>query len=289
MKKDYYQILGVKRNANDADIKKAYRRLAMKYHPDRNPGDKAAEQNFKQVKEAYEVLSDPGKRSNYDQFGNPDPRPRMHTHWHTSGPGFTGFDVDDLLKEIFKQRQQGFDPTGGWHQQTVQQQFSIPVDIMIRGGTVNLQITTTTSDGPGGQIRMTRKNMSVIIKPDTAYGQIIGVPENGEIIARVKLIPESTPTHEVSNLNIISNLNFDAFDFLLTDSFTINHLDGSTINGKLPSGVKPGALLRVGARGLKNTAGMRGDYLVRLNVSFPRLNSNQQQILQDAVEKIRQG
>jgi molecular chaperone DnaJ len=69
-KKDYYETLGVARNASDADIKKAYRRLAMKYHPDRNPGDKTTEAQFKDAKEAYEVLSDSQKRAAYDQFGH---------------------------------------------------------------------------------------------------------------------------------------------------------------------------------------------------------------------------
>src|ERR1700758_2239401 len=69
-KRDYYTVLGVNRDASDEDIKKAYRRLAMKFHPDRNPGDKAAEEKFKEAKEAYEVLSDPSKRSIYDQHGH---------------------------------------------------------------------------------------------------------------------------------------------------------------------------------------------------------------------------
>jgi molecular chaperone DnaJ len=69
-KRDYYQILDVARDASEADIKKAYRRLAMKLHPDRNPDDKAAEEQFKEAKEAYEVLSDAGKRATYDQYGH---------------------------------------------------------------------------------------------------------------------------------------------------------------------------------------------------------------------------
>ncbi|QIK38891.1 molecular chaperone DnaJ [Caldichromatium japonicum] len=69
-KRDYYEILGVQRNASEADIKKSFRRLAMKYHPDRNPGDKEAEAKFKEIKLAYDVLSDPKKRSAYDQFGH---------------------------------------------------------------------------------------------------------------------------------------------------------------------------------------------------------------------------
>ena len=70
MGKDYYQILGVTKNATDAELKKAYRKLAVKYHPDKNPGDKSAEEKFKEVSEAYDVLSDPKKRAQYDQFGS---------------------------------------------------------------------------------------------------------------------------------------------------------------------------------------------------------------------------
>ncbi|MEI7580570.1 MAG: DnaJ domain-containing protein, partial [bacterium] len=69
-KKDYYVVLGVTKNASDAEIKKAYRALAMKHHPDRNPGDKKAEALFKEATEAYEVLSDKDKRARYDQFGH---------------------------------------------------------------------------------------------------------------------------------------------------------------------------------------------------------------------------
>jgi len=96
-KRDYYQVLGVSRNASDSDLKKAYRRLAMKYHPDRNPGAEA-ERRFKEAKEAYEVLNDPKKRSAYDQFG--------HAGVEASGGfseagGFAGGGFSDIFGDMF--------------------------------------------------------------------------------------------------------------------------------------------------------------------------------------------
>ena len=96
-KRDYYEVLGVARTATDEDLKKAYRRAAMKHHPDRNPGDKAAEAAFKECKEAYEVLSDGGKRRMYDQHGHAAFEHGMGGG--NAGPGF--HDVGDIFGDIF--------------------------------------------------------------------------------------------------------------------------------------------------------------------------------------------
>src|SRR6266852_4581494 len=80
-KRDYYEVLGVDRNANEEEIKKAYRKLAVKYHPDKNPGDKAAEEKFKELGEAYEALNDPQTRAAYDQYGHAAFDPRRRAAW----------------------------------------------------------------------------------------------------------------------------------------------------------------------------------------------------------------
>jgi len=96
MANDYYQTLEIDRNASDADIKKAYRRLALKFHPDRNPDDKGAEEKFKEINEAYACLSNPEKKSHYDQFGTAE----------GAGAGFGGFgdfssNFGDIFEDVF--------------------------------------------------------------------------------------------------------------------------------------------------------------------------------------------
>jgi len=109
-KRDYYEILGVGKQAGDDEIKKAYRKMAKKFHPDANPGDKAAEEKFKELGEAYSVLSEPGKRKQYDQFG--------HTAFEQGGGGGGGFhggfgDMSDILNSFFGGSGFGDDMFGG--------------------------------------------------------------------------------------------------------------------------------------------------------------------------------
>ena len=95
--RDYYEVLGVSRNASDAELKKAFKKLAMKYHPDRNPDDPAANEKFKEAAEAYEVLSDAEKKSAYDQFGHAG----VQGMGGNQGAGFQDFNFGDIFGDIF--------------------------------------------------------------------------------------------------------------------------------------------------------------------------------------------
>ena len=95
-KRDYYEILDVERNADEKTIKKAYRMIALKFHPDKNPGDKASEDKFKEAAEAYEVLSDPDKRARYDRFGHQG----VGGASQGGGGGFGGMNMDDIFDQF---------------------------------------------------------------------------------------------------------------------------------------------------------------------------------------------
>ncbi|MBR5333302.1 MAG: DnaJ domain-containing protein, partial [Alistipes sp.] len=113
-KRDYYEVLGVEKNANADEIKKAYRKAAIKFHPDKNPGDKEAEEKFKEAAEAYDVLSNPDKRARYDQFGHAGMSGAAGGGF--SGGGFGGFSMEDIFSQfgdIFGGHFGGFSSRGG--------------------------------------------------------------------------------------------------------------------------------------------------------------------------------
>jgi len=143
-KRDYYEVLGVSRSASDEEIRKSFRRLAMKYHPDRNPGDKASEEQFKEAREAYEVLSDARKRSAYDQFG--------HSASGMGGTGGMNFsDVfGDIFGDIFGGGRAG--PTRG---ADLRYNLEITLEQAVHGATVEItvptQVTCHACNGSGAR------------------------------------------------------------------------------------------------------------------------------------------
>ena len=180
-KKDYYSILGISRNATKEEIKKAYRKLARKYHPDLNPGNKDAEQRFKEIQEANEVLSHEEKRKNYDTFGTADFQAgpgRTTWRWSEGSPGASEFDIGDLggfenlFGDLFGSRFRERGPSRG---RDVEYQVTIDFEAAIRGGTRDLTISKQTKDG-----KVVTETLSVKIPAGVDDGSRIRVKGKGE-------------------------------------------------------------------------------------------------------------
>ncbi|WP_019342065.1 molecular chaperone DnaJ [Stutzerimonas stutzeri] len=154
-KRDYYEVLGVERGASEAELKKAYRRLAMKHHPDRNPGDKAAEDAFKEANEAYEVLSDAGKRQAYDQYGHAGVDPQMGAG---AGAAYGNANFSDIFGDVFSDFfAGGRGSSRGGAQRGSDLRYTLELDLeeAVRGTTVTIRVPTLaeckTCDGSGAK------------------------------------------------------------------------------------------------------------------------------------------
>ena len=167
-KRDYYEVLGVNKSVNEADLKKAYRRLAMKHHPDRNPDDAAAEEKFKEAKEAYDVLSNNEKRATYDQFGHAAFEGGMGGAGGGAGAGGFGDIFGDMFGDIF-----GGGGGGGRQRQRrgadMRYNLSLSLEEAVRGTEVNITVPRMSNckpcDGSGAKKGSTPKTC------DTCHGQ----------------------------------------------------------------------------------------------------------------------
>src|SRR6476646_2679124 len=142
-KRDYYTVLSLNRDASEEDIKKAYRKLAMKHHPDRNPDDKTSEEKFKEAKEAYEILSDAKKRAAYDQFGHAGVDPSMNARGPFGAEGFGGFSdaFGDIFGEIFG-AQRGGRGSGVYRGADLRYNLELALEEAARGTEAKIRIPT---------------------------------------------------------------------------------------------------------------------------------------------------
>jgi molecular chaperone DnaJ len=169
-KQDYYELLGVQRDASEAEIKKAYRRLAMKYHPDRNPDDKTAEEKFKEAKEAYDVLSDARKRAAYDQFGHAGVDAAAGAGAYSGFRGANFADIfDDVFGDIFGARS---GRAASYRGSDLRYDLDLSLEDAVRGSTVKIRVPTLVACGVCGGSGA-RKGMSPQICPTCdGHGQV---------------------------------------------------------------------------------------------------------------------
>jgi curved DNA-binding protein len=300
--KDYYKILGVERSASEDDIRKAYRKLAMQYHPDRNPNDKQAEERFKEINEAYQVLSDSQKRAHYDRLGSD------YSNWQRRGApgdfnwgdyvsgypgGGTRVNVEDLeelfgsaggfsdfFRTIFGRGAEGMG-TGTrtrtrQQPQGYQQELEITLDEAYQGTTRLLQ-----SDGKQKQVR---------IPAGVRTGSKVRVPGVGPNGLDLYLIVEvkDDPRFERRGNDLHTSATVDVFTAILGGEADVETLGGK-VKLNIPAGTQPEQVFRLAARGMPSVknAKEKGDLYVRLKVQIPKYLSPKQRELLEEVSRIK--
>jgi curved DNA-binding protein len=294
--KDYYKVLGVERNASEDDIRKAYRKLAMKYHPDRNPNDKQAEERFKEINEAYQVLSDSKKRAHYDRLGSD------YSNWQQRGePGnfdwgqYEGFpggvrveygDIDDLFggaggfsdffRTIFGRSAEGVgtSPRTRTRQQPqgYQQELEITLDEAYSGTTRLIQ-----TDGKQKQVR---------IPAGVRTGSKVRVPGAGPNGLDLYLIidVQDDKRFERRGNDLHTTATVNVFTAVLGGEAEVETLSGK-IKLNVPAGTQPEQVFRLAGRGMPSVKNPneKGDLYVRLKVQIPKyLSPKQRELLEEA-------
>ena len=301
--KDYYKSLGVERNASEEDIRKAYRKLAMQFHPDRNPNDKQAEERFKEINEAYQVLNDPEKRSVYDRLGSD------YSSWQRRGaPGDFNWDqygggypvgvrveygdledlfggaggFSDFFRTIFGREAQGAAPGAGsggtrtrsrqQQPQGYQQELEISLEEAYQGTTRLLQ-----TDGKQKQVRIpagVRTGSKV---------RVAGAGPNGLDLYLIVDVKDD-PRFERRGNDLHTTATVDVFTAILGGEAEVETLAGK-VKLTIPAGTQPEQVFRLGRRGMPSVKNVseKGDLYVRLTVQIPKsLSAKQRELLEEA-------
>jgi len=283
--KDYYKILGVDRKAGEEEIRSAYRKLAMKHHPDKNPGDRKAEERFKEINEAYQVLSDPEKRSRYDQLGS------AYSNFRTRGGRPSDFQWEDwfsgsysnedsfggaggfsdffrmIFGEAMRSSGRNYTPAGGYQQAT--------------------QISFQESyEGTTRQLHTQGRKLQVRIPAGVRTGSQVRVagagPEGTDLYLVIEA--EEDPRFERDGQNLTTTSTVDVFTLILGGENDVETPAGK-VKLSIPAGTQPEQIFRLAGRGMPQikTPTSKGDLFVKLKVQIPKyLSSKQRELLEEA-------
>lgn len=289
--KDYYQVLGLKKDASAEEIKKAYRKLAVKYHPDKNQGNKEAEEKFKEINEAYAVLSDPQKKSQYDQFGSTGFHQR-----YSQEDIFRGFDVGDIFKDMGFGTEDIFSRIfGGGFQQDTRYRARRQ-----RGRDFNMELPLTFREAVmGGEKRVSylrdgvKEEISVKIPAgieNDARLRIQGKGESGynngppgDLYLTAKVGEDPVFTREGDDIIVERTIRLT--EAALGTSLEVPTLEGSK-RIKVPPGIQPGTKIRLKGFGSAHMGkASKGDLFVRINVKIPEhLSAPQKKLMEELAE-----
>ena len=282
--KDYYQILGVNRNASTDEIRSAYRKLAMKYHPDRNPGDKQAEEHFKEINEAYQVLSDSEKRARFDQVGSAysnwqqrggTPNDFDWSQWFGGQPGGGGGgtrvdygDVNDVFSEFFRSVFGG-EPARRGGRGRAAPAYEQPVEISLK----------EAYEGTTRQLSTDNRRMQVRIPPGVRTGSKVRVAGAGPQGMDLYLVVEvgDEERFERRNNDLHTTATVDVFTAILGGQAEVQTITG-TVKLSIPPGTQPDQVFRIAGRGMPQLRKpeVKGDLYVRLKVQIPKYLSSKQ-------------
>jgi curved DNA-binding protein len=308
MAEDYYQILGVEKTADQEEIKKAYRKLALKYHPDRNPNNPTAEAKFKKISEAYAVLSDAAKRKQYDNFGSDQFSQRFSRE-----DIFRDFDLNQILRDL------GFggaggggrrghytfrsgDPFGDLFGQGRQQDYYYQAPQKGDDLQYNLNITLEESVLGAEKNLSLKKNggvdeINVKIPAGISTGKRLRLAgkgesgqhgaEDGDLYLNINVLPHPIFARDGSDIHLEKSILFT--QAVLGTSIDVPTLDGTFKRIKVPAGTQNGTKIRMkgfGAPALKGAGTGRGDQYVKIGVSVPRkLTDRQLQLVKKLSEE----